>query len=109
MNKSAEFPDECLEALQEALDPEFFKAFCDPVRVSIVATLAASETPLSVSDIESCCKIDFSGVSRHLKQLKTIGAVTAERRGRLVLYRLEKKSLVATLRSIANAMEMCGT
>lgn len=106
-NKNA-LPERCTVALSDAFQPEFFKALCDPTRISIVATLAASDEAVPVGDIVECCGIDFSGVSRHLKMLKDAGILTAERDGRHVLYRLESSALASTLRGMADALDVCG-
>ncbi len=105
-NKKA-LPERCNAALADALEPEFFKALCDPIRISIVATLAETCEPTSVTDIVDCCGIDFSGVSRHLKILKDAGILAAERDGRHVRYRLETDSLARTLREMADALDRC--
>lgn len=87
--------------------PDLFKALCDPVRISIVATLATRSAPSSVTDIAVCCGIDFSGVSRHLKILKDAGVLVSERDGRSVLYSLNSHTLTATLRRVADALDVC--
>lgn len=87
--------------------PDLFKALCDPVRISIVATLASRNGPSTVTDIANCCGIDFSGVSRHLKILKDAGVLVAERDGRSVLYSLNAAVLTATLRNMADALDVC--
>lgn len=107
MTKKNALPNCCHEALSDVLQPEFFKALCDPTRISIVATLAAQDNAATVSDIVECCGIDFSGVSRHLKILKEAGILTAERNGRHVKYRLETEALSSTLRGMADALDVC--
>lgn len=87
--------------------PDLFKALCDPVRISIVATLASRTSPSTVSDIADCCGIDFSGVSRHLKILKEAGVLSAARNGRKTLYSLDAEMLAMTLRTMADALEVC--
>jgi DNA-binding transcriptional ArsR family regulator len=87
--------------------PDLFKALCDPVRISIVATLASRSGASTVTDIANCCGIDFSGVSRHLKILKDAGVLVAERDGRSVLYSLNAPILTATLRNMADALDIC--
>lgn len=94
-------------ALEDQLRPDLFKALCDPVRISIVATLAARVEPSRVSDITDCCCIDVSGVSRHLKILKDAGIVSAKKNGREMLYSLDAEDLAATLRAAADALDAC--
>ncbi len=107
MTKKNALPERCELALADAFQPEFFKALCDPTRISIVATLAGNSEAVTVSDIVDCCGIDFSGVSRHLKILKEAGILAAEKDGRHVKYRLESTALASTLRGMADALDVC--
>lgn len=100
-------PPLCAAELEKRLRPEFFKALCDPVRISIVAMLAMRCAPVSVADVAEGCAIDYSGVSRHLKILREAGVVTAERRGRDMLYAMPVEPLAETLRAMADALEAC--
>ena len=101
-------PSKCADVLGEHIQPEFFQALCDPVRVAIVAHLAITAQPLTVTEASHCCGIHFSGVSRHLALLKRVGIVHAEKRGREVFYKLETRSLISTLRGVADALEARG-
>ncbi|MEM9939104.1 MAG: metalloregulator ArsR/SmtB family transcription factor [Pseudomonadota bacterium] len=107
MSKTDSLPDCCNAALAETLRADLFKALCDPVRISIVATLAARRHPATVSEIAECCGVDFSGVSRHLKILKDANVLTAAREGRKVLYWLDTDMLAMTLRAMADALQLC--
>ncbi len=107
MSARQQLPEACTTALGDALQPDLFKALCDPVRISIVANLAARAEAATVSEIADCCGIDFSGVSRHLKILRDASVLLSQRDGRQVLYSLDAGSLAATLRGIADALEMC--
>lgn len=98
----------CSGALLNRMSPALFRALCDPVRIHIVATLAGSKQSLSVGDIASCCGIDFSGVSRHLKVLRKVGVLSACKRGRSVYYALDPREFSASLRGIADALDACG-
>ena len=100
-------PDACLSALDQHLEPELFQALCDPMRLALVAHLAASGRPLTVTEASECCGIHFSGVSRHLALLKRAGVVRAEKQGREVHYRLEVGALASTFRGFADALEAC--
>jgi DNA-binding transcriptional ArsR family regulator len=102
-------PEICVAALMRHARPDMFKALCDPVRISIVATLAARRSPATVSQIAECCGIDFSGVSRHLKILHDVGILSATKQGREKLYAVEIEHLADSLRSYANALEMCAS
>ena len=102
-----DLPDACSRALARHLRPELFKALCDPSRLSLLARLATSAEPMNVSAASDCCGVHVSGTSRHLKMLERAGVVSAERRGREVVYELEAKTLVAALRGLADAIEDC--
>ncbi len=101
------FPEACIQALSSRLRPELFKALCDPTRLSLLARLAVSAAPMTVSDAAGCCGLHLSGVSRHLSILKQGGVVRATKRGREVLYELDSDALVRTLRGLADAIEDC--
>ncbi|MFK7978118.1 MAG: ArsR/SmtB family transcription factor [Halioglobus sp.] len=107
MSRKTSLPTKCERALQDHLNPELFKALCDPVRLTIVATLASRKESATVSDITECCGIDFSGVSRHLKMLKDSDVVQVEKIGREKLYSLNGDYLSGTLRSLADALDDC--
>lgn len=107
MSGNPELPEICQETLSEALRPELFKAMSDPVRISIIATLATRAEFSTVSEIAECCGIDFSGVSRHLKILREAEIVSAEKKGRAVLYRLNTEDLVETLQGLAMSLTRC--
>ena len=100
-------PPACLDALEAHLEAGLFQALCDPVRLSLVAHLAASGRALTVTEASRCCGIHLSGVSRHLGLLRRAGVVVAEKRGREVHYRLEIAALSSTLRGLADALEDC--
>ena len=100
-------PNVCQDALEEQLDPEFFRAFCDPARIALVAHLAASCRPMTVTEASTCCGIHISGVSRHLAVLRRAGVLNAHKNGREVYYELDTASLAGNLRSIADALETC--
>lgn len=107
MSRDSNLPAACRTALEDHLQADFFQALCDPVRLALVAHLAASGRPLTVTDASECCGIHFSGVSRHLAILKRAGIVQADKQGREVHYRLEMSALVSTLRGVADALEAC--
>lgn len=95
--------------LEQLLDASLFKALADPVRVAIVAQLACKRDPSTVSSLNECCGIDFSGVSRHLKQLKDAGVLSANKVGRETHYQLDSHQLAENLRALADALEKCST
>ena len=103
-------PAECTDALARHLRPDLFKALCDPKRLALLAELAVSAEPLTVSDASACCDVHLSGASRHLAMLREAGVVVAEKTGREVRYRLDVGAVVGALRGLADALEdCCGT
>jgi DNA-binding transcriptional ArsR family regulator len=93
--------------LEELLDPEFFRALCDPRRNAILAELAGCCAPLPVTQAAECCPVDLSVVSRHLAVLRRAGLVEAERRGREVHYTINVTAIAERLRAVADALETC--
>ena len=93
--------------LDRLLQPQFFKALGDPNRVTILARLAQSCRPMSVSEIGSDSPLSLSVVSRHLAMLRDAGILVAEKRGRTVSYSVRYSALAHTLRQLANAIEAC--
>lgn len=97
----------CCTGLDELLSTRFFKALCDPSRLSILTQLANTARPTTVSEVAGCCPVDLSVVSRHLKTLFDAGIVSAERSGREVRYTVRFTEVARTLRAIADAIEAC--
>lgn len=106
---AAKLPAACADALEQHLNPDLFKALCDPQRLTLLAQLATSTEPVTVSEASNCCNVHLSGVSRHLNVLRQAGIVEAEKNGREVRYRLNGQLLVRTLRALADALEECCT
>ena len=104
--------DNCSQScrgINDTLEPRFFKALCDPNRIAILAKLAQCCEPCSVSQITECCPVDISVVSRHLAVLRDAGIVESEKRGKEVFYSVRFKTLVQTLRTMADDLEACCT
>jgi len=97
----------CCSGLDGLLSPRMFKALSDPNRVSILIRLAECCTPCSVSEVAECCPVDLSVVSRHLAILREAGILEARKRGKEVFYSVCSRTLVSTLRKIADAIEFC--
>lgn len=100
-------PPTCLAALSRHLNPELFKALCDPSRLAVLTRLASAPGPLTVSEVATCCGAHISGASRHLKMLREAGLVQAEKRGREVAYKPCFEEFIKTLRGLADALEEC--
>ena len=98
-------PTCCREDLAALLQAELFKSLADPVRLQVVERLALATEPKTVTDVQECCGVHLSGVSRHLRQLREVGVVRAEKQGREVRYSLRRAELVRRLRALADALE----
>lgn len=93
--------------LDTLLDPELFRALCDPTRASITACLCKCSRACSVSEIAECCRVDLSVVSRHLALLERAGVLESTKNGRSVSYRVRYQALVTSFRALASAIEVC--
>ncbi len=89
------------------MQARFFNALCDPGRLAILARLARCVEPCTVSEIAASCPTCVSVVSRHLAILREAKILEYKRRGKEVYYSVRFPDLVATLRSIADALEAC--
>jgi ArsR family transcriptional regulator, arsenate/arsenite/antimonite-responsive transcriptional repressor len=61
-----------------------------PVRLRLLAVLAASEAPVCVCDLELAVPVKQPTVSHHLKLLREAGLVESERRGLWAYYHLRR-------------------
>jgi len=98
---------ECCANLQDVLAPRFFKALCDPTRITILIRLVEHCGELSVSQVSECCPINISVVSRHLATLRDAGILKSVKRGKEVFYSVQAKALVQALRVMADEIEKC--
>jgi ArsR family transcriptional regulator, arsenate/arsenite/antimonite-responsive transcriptional repressor len=76
--------------LETVIEPaaELLKAAADAYRLSILATLAASDCDVCVCDFTDALPLNQPTVSHHLRILREAGLVTCERRGTWVYYQL---------------------
>jgi DNA-binding transcriptional ArsR family regulator len=93
--------------VEDALRADFFRALCDPSRIRILIRVARARHPQTVSQVAACCPTDISVVSRHLAMLRDVGILKAKRQGKQVYYSVCCPEVVATLRSMADAIESC--
>lgn len=97
----------CCGPIDALLNPDLFKALCDPTRAGLVACIAKCGRPCSVSEVAACCSVDTSVVSRHLATLEKAGVLASEREGRVVRYSVRYRELSQTLRALATAIDQC--
>lgn len=76
-------------AMAKSTDPDIqlLAALADPTRLEILRELAGAPE-VCACDFTSCCDVSQPTVSHHLKVLRDAGAVTSERRGNWVFYRI---------------------
>jgi DNA-binding transcriptional ArsR family regulator len=65
---------------------ELLEGLCDPARIKIVRALR--ETTLAASDLARVIGRTRPATSQHLRVLRELGAVVAERKGNVVRYTL---------------------
>jgi len=97
----------CCPQLADLLDARLFRALADGNRLALLMRLAACGRACTVSELNACCPVDLSVVSRHLAILRDAGALQATRRGKEVLYQVRFERLVPLLRGIAAALDSC--
>lgn len=64
------------------------KAIADPYRLTMLATLAASDHEVCVCDFTDALPLNQPTVSHHLRILREASLITCERRGTWVYYQL---------------------
>ena len=79
------------------------ESLCDPTRVKIIRAL--EETPLAASDLARVIGRTRSATSQHLRVLREVDAVQAERKGNVVRYRLGSGAAADVLRDACRAFD----
>jgi len=92
-------------ALDELYDPAWFRALAEPRRFAVLSCLVKCGRACTVSEVASCCDVDFSAVARHLSALESAGLVSKDKRGRSVWYRARHGAIAAWGRAFAAAVE----
>ena len=70
---------------------EYYKALANPKRLAILKLLEEHEQ--SVGEIVYKLKLRQSNVSQHLRLLRRVGIIKKRRKGKYLLYQLEKRAL----------------
>ena len=78
-------------------------AVCDLTRVKMVRALLA--TPLAASDLARVIGKTRSATSQHLRILREMDAVTAERKGNVVRYRINGNAAARFLSHVSEAFD----
>lgn len=71
----------------------WFKALADPTRIRIINMLAQHDEPLCVCEIVDQFPLGQSAISHHLKILRDVRFVAAERRGTFMYYSVNRACL----------------
>ncbi|HSJ24243.1 MAG TPA: metalloregulator ArsR/SmtB family transcription factor [Longimicrobiales bacterium] len=85
-----------VEALTSDLD-----ILSHPIRLTLLAVLAASAEPVCVCDLEASVPVKQPTVSHHLKLLRAAGLVESEKRGLWAYYHVRQAELDRLRRRIA--------
>ena len=82
-----------------------FGALADPTRLKLVKLLCRQHFPdaICVNAMASILGVSQPAVSQHLRVLKTVGLVTAQRRGYRIHYSIDLRRL-ETCRDLVSAM-----
>ena len=81
------------------------KALGEVNRLSLVCRLCECDTPQNAMCLCECCRVDASGVSRHLKVLSQEGILSVEKHGRERSYSLNREFVASQLRELADKIE----
>lgn len=84
---------------------DLLKALGEYNRLSLVYELCQCKAPRNAMCLCSCCGVDASGVSRHLKILAQQGVLNAEKNGREITYSLNREEVARDLRALADIVE----
>ena len=92
------------EMAKRSIDPDIqlLAALADPTRMEIMRELAGS-AEVCACDFTDCCGVSQPTVSHHLRVLRDAGAVTSERRGNWVFYKIAP-NLTERLAGIAKGL-----
>lgn len=105
----------CQPDLQPALDAlqvdeltSDLDVLAHPVRLQILAVLAASESPVCVCDLEALVPVKQPTVSHHLKLLRAAALVDSEKRGLWAYYHVRRDEMDRLRRRIAAGLGRLG-
>lgn len=85
------------------LTVEMFRALADPIRLELLAQIAA-RGPLCVCHLQEDTPYSQSRISKHLGTLRRAGLVTTRREGTWIYYAVEEEAL-ATARDFIEQLE----
>jgi ArsR family transcriptional regulator, arsenate/arsenite/antimonite-responsive transcriptional repressor len=85
------------------LTVEMFRALADPIRLELLAQIAA-RGPLCVCHLQEDLPYSQSRISKHLGTLRRAGLVTSRREGTWIYYSVDEEAL-ATARDFIDQLE----
>ncbi|GHD25443.1 hypothetical protein GCM10007053_01220 [Halioglobus pacificus] len=88
---------------------DLLKALGEFNRLSLVYELCECKAPRNAMCLCSCCSVDASVASRHLRVLAQEGVVEMEKQGRERIYSLNREEVAHKLRALADRIEGAGT
>ena len=94
---------EVLPIRGESVARRILESMCDPTRVNIIRALRAS--PLAASDLARVLGRTRSATSQHLRVLREVGAVAAERKGNVIRYRIGSGVAATVLLEVSAAFD----
>jgi ArsR family transcriptional regulator, arsenate/arsenite/antimonite-responsive transcriptional repressor len=97
-----------LDAGEAAQLTDDLEVFAHPIRLRLLAVLAASPDPVCVCDLESAVPVKQPTVSHHLKLLRAAGLVDSEKRGLWAYYYVRRGELGRLRRRIATGLGRFG-
>lgn len=105
----------CADELRTVLDADAadrlttdLEVLAHPIRLRLLAVLAASPGPVCVCDLESSVPVKQPTVSHHLKLLRAAGLVASEKRGLWAYYHVRRGEVDRLRRRIAAGLGRLG-
>ena len=94
-----------MDSIEKQRLADLLKALGEFNRLSLVYELCQCKAPKNAMCLCSCCGVDASGVSRHLKILAQQGVLRSEKKGRETTYSLNREEVATNLRALADIVE----
>jgi len=95
-----------LDAAGEAAVVADLEALAHPVRLRLLAALAANPGRVCVCDLERIVPVKQPTVSHHLRILRKAGLVDSERQGLWAHYRLRREAVAALAARVGGALSI---
>lgn len=96
------------EACAKVLDTLFFKALCEPARISLIQALVLKGRA-DVGTLANEVPQDRSVVARHLQLMQRAGLLISSTEGRNTFYEIDTRSILGRLEEITSLMKVIDT